>query len=578
MRCKDQASKGAGACRSNGAARLCLCVLWVCFATAAGVHAQGVEPDGDGGAGVAVETAGTTFDFEQLKREAEALAREPYQKPWRTLPEALSSLTYDEYRRILPRRERALWRDEGGGYQVLMYHLGSIFLDPVELWIVEEGRAEPVEFDPAMFEYLDDVVPLDRPAVARRMGAGLGFAGFRLTYPLNEPDKQDEIIGFLGSSYFRALGRGHIYGASARGLAIDTAIGGRPEEFPRFSKFWLVKPAGPGEPLVFFALLESPAVTGAYRFELIPPDPAPPAATQPASGTEGATRVRVSLSLYFRHGVSKLGIAPISSMYLHGEAGDMPVPDFRPEVHDSDGLLIHRRPSSKAGEAGLENATMLWRPLTNPPDTRVSRFEASDVVGFGLMQRDREFDHYQDVEAAYHRRPSLWVQPVGGWGQGELELVEFRTDNEMLDNITLYWVPRDAPQAGDRIELAYDLFFTDEAPGEDRVWRVAATRVDRVGGGRGVRRFLVDWAPPASRAASEPSDPMPVVEVEGANPDFYDLLDVRLHDNPYNGTWRMKVDVVDAPEAWSGLRGTLRFPDTPTAEEACETWIYPWRP
>src|SRR5205085_6387853 len=152
-----------------------------------------------------------------------------------------------------------------------------------------------------------------------------------------------------------------------------------------------------------YALLESQRATGAYRFDIVP-------------GAE--TVVRVQARLYLRAAatqVATLGIAPLTSMFFSGE-NQPRRGDFRPEVHDSDGLQV----ATGDGE-------WLWRPLQNPARMTVTSFAVRELRGFGLMQRDRTFSSYEDTEARYERRPSAWVRPLSDWGPGRVELVQLPT-------------------------------------------------------------------------------------------------------------------------------------------------------
>ena len=221
------------------------------------------------------------------------------------------------------------------------------------------------------------------------------------------------MVTFLGASYFRGLAKGQKYGLSARGLAINTAemIG---EEFPIFKEFWLQKPKTKDKVITLYALLDSKSVSGAYRFEIIP----------------GAnTIMNIEAHLFPRENIQKIGIAPLTSMFLFGENNKNDFDDFRLEVHDSDGLLVHNG-----------HGEWLWRPLDNSKKLRISSFVDNGVKGFGLLQRDRDLSNYQDFEANYQSRPSAWVEPLENWNDGYVQLVEIPSRQEIHDNIVAYWV------------------------------------------------------------------------------------------------------------------------------------------
>ena len=385
------------------------------------------------------------FTIDDVARRAQELAGAPYRKPSGSLPDAIRHLTYDQYREIQFRPERSLWRDARLRFEVMFFHPGLSFTDPVTIHEITPGGVRDLAFDPDAFDY-------GHNQVDRNQLRGLGFAGFRVLYPVNAPAHRDEALSFLGASYFRGLGRGQRYGASARGLAVDTALA-TGEEFPRFVEFWLERPAPAATALTVYALLDSPRMTGAYRFVLAP----------------GVTTVlEVRALLFPRAEVGKLGVAPLTTMFFFGAnqrgAGD----DFRPEVHDSDGLLVH----SSTGE-------WIWRPLVNPKRLLVTSFGLTSPLGFGLMQRARRFERYEDLEARYDLRPSVWVEPRGEWGAGRVELVELPVPSEMNDNIAAYWVPDGVPKRGERVEYGYRVLWESERQtGPPHAW-VAQTRRGR---------------------------------------------------------------------------------------------------
>jgi glucans biosynthesis protein len=400
--------------------------------------------------------AAAAFDFADVEARAKALAAQPYVAPPENLPAWMQKLNYDGHRQITFEPGHAQWREEGLPFQVQFFHPGWLFKSPVQIHEIVAGEVRPIPYSPALFNYgslKPEAVPADT-----------GFAGLRIHYPLVLPN--DELAVFLGASYFRAVGRGMHYGLSARGLAIDTGEAG-PEEFPRFDEFWLVRPAPGAGSLTLFALLNSPSVAGAYRFEIKPGD---------------ETLITVRATLYFRRNPAVVGLAPLTSMFLHGENTGWSKDDFRPEVHDSDGLLLH-----------LGTGEKVWRPLTNPRGTRVSTFVDRSPKGFGLMQRDRDLAHYEDLEANYHLRPSAWVEPVGDWGAGAVRLLEFNTPDETNDNVVACWVPATLPAIGQPFAFEYRLHLTNPAAGAAAGIQVASTRESAVLGKPGHRQFVLDF-------------------------------------------------------------------------------------
>lgn len=386
------------------------------------------------------------FDLGDVAQRAQDLARAPYREPERRLPGALRELDYDQYRDIRFKPDRALWRGDRLPFEVMFFHQGASFADAVKISELTPAGVSAIPFDPSAFDYGKN--RLD----PGKLG-GLGFAGFRVHAALNRRDHRDEVLVFLGASYFRALGRGQVHGASARGLAVDTAAS-TGEEFPRFVEFWLERPARGATALTIYALLDGPRVAGAYRF-VVRPGP--------------ATTVDVHALLFPRAEVGKLGLAPLTSMFFFGATQRAAAEDYRPEVHDSDGLLVH----TATGE-------WLWRPLVSPRRLLVTSFAMEDGPrGFGLMQRERRFARYEDLEARYDRRPSAWVEPVGRWGPGRVELVQIPVRDETNDNVVAYWVPARAPAPGERLELRYRLSWQGDAPTRPPLAWVAQTRRGR---------------------------------------------------------------------------------------------------
>lgn len=476
------------------------------------------------------------FGFDDVKARALEVASTPYKAPAAQLPTALRELDYDAYRDIRFKPEHALWRAEKLPFQLMFFHPGRAFREPVRINTVEGERVTRLAFDTEMFDYGRN------NKVDPKKLQGLGFAGWRVHYAINKPDYKDEVAVFLGASYFRAVGKNQVYGLSARGLAVDTAAP-HGEDFPRFSEFWIERPKRKATTLTFYALLDSPKVAGAYRFVLKP-------------GVE--TVMEVTARLYPRDASAKFGLAPLNSMYFFGE-NQPGHDDYRPEVHDSDGLSI---------ETG--GGDWIWRPLVNPKRLLVTSFAMTDPRGFGLMQRDRAHTSYEDPEALYQRRPSLWIEPVGHWGAGRVELVQIPTPDETNDNIVAYWVSDRKPVAKQPIDIRYRMHW--QMPGElpkDLGWVVQSRR------GRGHAKqsdgdinYVVDFDGPALRALEPTAELKAEVEV-GANAE---LKEQNLFHNLVSGAWRMTVRAkrLDATKPVE-LRA---FVKSPTKGAITETWSY----
>jgi periplasmic glucans biosynthesis protein len=482
----------------------------------------------------------TPFDYAGLKGRARALAQTPYLAPGSRIPDAVKQLDWDRYQSIRFRPEHGLWAQAASSYTARFFHLGLYFEQPVQIHELVEGRARQLAYDPAMFDQRRSGLETNS------LPTDLGFAGFRL---LHASDPERDIVAFLGASYFRAVGAEKQYGLSARGLAVDTGLP-RAEEFPRFTDFWLERP-GRSRRLRVYALLDSPSITGAYRFEIEP----------------GATlTMDVDTALYPRKEIERLGIAPLTSMYQHGENDRRMAIDWRPEIHDSDGLALW----TGSGER-------LWRPLVNPEQLRFNAHADENPRGFGLMQRDRAFDHYQDDGAFYHKRPSLWVEPRGSWGKGSVQLLEIPTVDETFDNIVAFWHPSRPPRPGEELLYSYRLYWGARTPGTPSIGRVVATHTG-IGGVIGrprtyySRRFVIDFAG-ASLASLAPDTVVePVieattwgtVEVASARP----LASIR----GYRAMFDLKP--ADASTDPINVRLFLRT----AGRTLTETWLYQWNP
>ena len=365
------------------------------------------------------------FGFDDVVAMAVGLAQADYQKPTSTLTAPFADLGYDSYRGIRFRREA----DPFGavrGWGLDLLPPGMLYSEPVRINMVDNGVVRPLPFDPGVFTF--DAISFP-PDPAQLPPGDMSWSGFRLRAPLNRPDVLDELAVWQGASYFRVLGRGNHYGISCRGLALGTGSAAG-EEFPSFREFWIEQPDLDAGSVTIWALLDSPSVAGAYQFVVTPGE---------------NTRVRTRVALVPRRALEDVGIAPLTSMYWFGPSdGDVP-DDYRPAVHDSDGLQMMTGDGSR-----------LWRALNNPPTLQLSAFMDEDPQGFGLMQRDREFANYEDAGAFYERRPSAWISPHTNWGEGAVMLVEIPVESEFHDNIVSFWKPAQPLAPGTRVEFGYD--------------------------------------------------------------------------------------------------------------------------
>jgi len=485
------------------------------------------------------------FSFEALKARAQAMAGRPYEPPPLPSPETLERIDYDAHGKIRFKPDHALWANGPGLYPVTFFHLGRFFQTPVRMHAVEGGQAREIVYDEAYFE-----MPADSPA--RQLPPGSGFAGFRFqesrTGGLDW--RRNDWVAFLGASYFRAIGELHQYGLSARGVAVDSAVFGKNEEFPSFTEVYLETPAPGSDVVTVYALLDGPSVSGAFRF---------------AMRRGKAVTMDVEKALFTRAEIARLGIAPLTSMYWYSEKAKVTAVDWRPEIHDSDGLALW----TGAGER-------IWRPLNNPPRTMTSSFVDQTPRGFGLLQRDREFLHYLDG-VKYEKRPSAWVEPQGDWGRGAVQLVELNTDDEIHDNIVAMWVPETPAEPGQPREYRYRLHWLADEPYPTPLARVVATRLGRGGQPgqprpQGVRKFLVEFKGGPLVNLPKGTIPKPVLWASRGTFGEYQYTEAVPNDVP--GHWRTQFDLKVEGNEPVEMRCYLRVGD----QVASESWLYQYHP
>jgi len=477
------------------------------------------------------------FSTQWLVQLAEQASKKPFDASVPKLPGFVEKLDYDAYRDVRFRADQALWREQNLPFTAQFFHVGSVYKRPVHIYEVADGAAREVLFETSLFDYgknrFDEPVP-----------DTLGFAGFRLHHPLNKPDYQDELVSFLGASYFRALGANQVYGLSARGLAIDTGVP-TGEEFPFFRDFFIERPRAGATRIIVHALLDSRSMTGAYTFAISPGK---------------TTAMDVNVALFSRRKVERLGLAPLTSMFLHGDTTPARADDFRPNVHDSEGLSIW-------GGTG----DWIWRPLANPKRLRLSLYADNAIRGFGLLQRNRDFRDYQDLEAVYERRPSLWVEPMEGFGAGAVWLVEIPADAEIHDNVVAFWMPANQPEPGQRLNLAYRLHWGGDAPHRPAVASVTSTRTGRGGNaGRpaeGLRKFVIEFRGPSLEKITEAKQIEPVITISEGK-----VTHSTVQRLPGAGGWRLVFDFRPDGSRPQELRAFLKS----GADVLTETWSFQW--
>ena len=489
------------------------------------------------------------FSFDLLKAQAREKAHGPYVPTAHPAPEIVQKINYEEWGKIRYRPDHALFADGPGRFPATFFHLGLFFQKAVEMYVVENGQAKKIVYDQAYFD-----MPAD--SIARDLPKGAGFAGLRIQEARDGALdwRKNDWVAFLGAAYFRAIGELRQYGLSARGVALDVAVADRAEEFPDFTQFYIDSQQD-DETLIVYAMMEGPSIVGAYRFAL--------------KRGKGVT-MDIESTLFVRAAVSRFGIAPLTSMYWYSETKKATAIDWRPEVHDSDGL------SMWSG-----NGERLWRPLNNPPRIMISAFSDNNPRGFGLCQRDRVFDHYLDG-VYYDRRPTLWVEPLpaadgSGWGKGSIQLCEIPTDDEIHDNVVAMWVPETPPPAGAEIALNYRLHWLADEPYPSKLGRCVATRLGRGGQPglprpQGVRKFVVEFLGGPLATLPYGVKPDMVVTASRGSLEGYRLIGAVPDDVP--GHWRAQFDLtVDGADPVE-MRCFLQA----NGETLTETWMFQYHP
>lgn len=395
--------------------------------------------------------------IDDLRTLAAELAKQPHRPEPPLIPE-LADLNYDRYREIEFRHDHAVWDDGEHPFWLEFFHRGFVQRDRIDVFLIspsalrsgaeskstadpDPAAVEQVHYSPEQFRFGGETAGLKLPE-------SVGFAGLKIAGRFLPGGDPQELLTFIGSSYFRSRTGETVYGSSARGLAVDAGMN-RDEEFPDFRAFWVIEPESDDKELTILALLDSVSVTGAYEFRFCP--------------SQTVSRLRVDATLCFRSVPGKLAIAPLTSMWIWGDGLAGPVKDARPAVHDADGLLIHA------------DDRWQWRAFARSPYPSVTAVSVAKLSGFGLLQRDRNFFHYDDYNALYDRRPSVWVQPrqveaTQSWGSGKIELLEIPGAHEGVDNIGAYFVPDVIVDLNKPMRLRYDIaFFGPESRMGDRV-------------------------------------------------------------------------------------------------------------
>lgn len=475
------------------------------------------------------------YSWPDVVQKARQQAQHDYKQPNAQVPDWLKNLSYEQWQDIRFHSTAAMWMGQKLPFVVQFYHLGSIYTAPVDIRVIQpDGKVGTAQFSSAQFYY--------GPSIPKQSLPGkLGYAGFSLYGMQPKKNFYSPFAEFLGASFFRGSILGKPFGTVARGLAVDTGLPSG-EEFTFFKEFWIVQPKPKDRAITIYALLDAPSITGAYRFVIQP--------------SASITTMDIQASLFRRRNPGKLGLAPLGTTYFYGENARQAYDDYRIEVHDADGLLMHSAASK-----------WIWRPLQNPKALVDETYPLPSLLGYGLLQRDRRFDHYGDIEAAYQDRPHVWVTPKGNWGGGELELFELPIKNDMNRNVLAFWSPKKLSEdLAQPIEFAYTLSWSTQEPVPDELAHTAATRISQNPNTQ-LLTFDIDWQR-SKRSATVSGNVQANVQVNGGK-----LLGYHIQPNPQLKGWRLTIQVQPANgpvELKAGL--------SQKGESISESWRYTWLP
>ena len=479
--------------------------------------------------------AAYALEHADIERKAQELAAKPYAAPQDFA--ALRALTYDDMLALRYRTAKSPWLEDGRFY-LQFFHPGNYTTNAVKMNLVENGQVRPWNYAKELFEWPDKFH--GNPG---NIPDQLAFSGLRVHAPMHPAAMPEEFLLFHGASYFRSRGDGEWYGQSARAVAIDTVL--KKEEFPLFTEFWIERPQKGAKNIRIQGLIDSESLSGAMTMLAKPGD---------------ASVLDVQMTLFLRKDIQRLGLAPLTSMFEHGEMSLNLHGDFRPEVHDTDGLLIETASRER-----------IWRPLSNPGILQDNAFRMESPRGFGLFQRDRVWDHYQDIGARYPNRTNAWVEPQGDWGKGAIALIQIPTDNEYMDNVVAFWTPDKPAKAGDTLRYAYRMTWHGHPQRKGDLWMVRDTRIGRgdIFNGEQATRFVIDFEPGATPCKAAGEQPKAHIQTSHTAKIVEHHIDCRP-----DGGWRAAFNVVTPKQGAQDLSLLLLENEQPVSE----TWSYTFQP
>ena len=473
------------------------------------------------------------FSAAKVVEMARALAAEPHKPPGSAPLDPLGSASPEEIATIRYRTGDLIWAGAGLAFAIEPVHRSRNFPGEVELYTVEGTTASRVVYDPARCDFGTLKPP---PASAH-----LGFTGFRI---LRRRDDGQLLpaASLVNASILAGIAPNQAWGAISRPLSVHLPdqIG---EEPSQMRAVWIEQPRSVATELVMHALVDTPSLAGAIRFTLRADD---------------ATVIDTECTLFTRKQVDHLALAPVQATYLAGPIDWPPTPDMRPAVYEAAGVQMQ-----------TGNGEWIWRPVSNRSRLQISGFVDRDPQGYGLMQRDRGFGAFLDDENDWQRRPSVWIEPIGKWGAGEVTLLEIPAASQNNKNIACYWRPRPGLAAGAEVNYAYRQFWSWQAPSRPDGAIVTASRIGRIPGdtSEGKTRFLVQFeggqlGDPAKAAAIVPTIWSSAGKVAA----------IRVYRAPRQNSMRVVFDLDAGGQPLVELRVWLKHDNAPMSE----AWLYRW--
>ncbi len=461
---------------------------------------------------------------------ARELAKHPFKPISSDIPDPFKSLSYDQYYDIALKGEARVWSEESVGFVLEPLHRGFQYNNPIQLNLVADNKAYRLIYDTKLFDF-------GKLKPAANLG-DIGFSGFRILAPQGGQGL-GEIASFQGANFFRAQAEGQVSGLLARALALK--IGDpKGEETPVFRSIWIEKPSLVAATLVVHALIDSDSVAGAFQFTIRPGE---------------ATIMDTECTLFPRTTIDNFGLATMSATHLLGFMDHKKFNDYRPNVSEVCGLQML---------TGAEE--WVWRPVTNPGTLQISSFSDNKPRGFGCILRDRDFEDYDDEDNHWEKRPSLWIEPLGDWTEGVVQLIEIPSQSDVNDNILCFWRPKDPLKAGTEVSFAYRQFWCWDPPQRPDLARATHSH----SGENGKRqRFFVEFTGDILGNA-DLTNAITLTLTAGTG----SITMKKTFADPDRKTFRVLFELDPSNADSSELRLLLQA----NGKSVSETWLYRWTP